>query len=150
MAAAIKNCIECGWAPDRFPGDPAAAAACPQSMDGVISCCFTGSRCPVNHPENRTVHHYTLQYDVTWTRDLKNIKDIHGGVLDLSGGAIEWNIKPNLVDDGKHTACDDKICNISNSWTVGYEKTFGDGICPGTMMWGYTHQHVGGINSTLL
>ena len=49
----------------------------------------------------------------------------------MSGGAIEWNIKPNMEDPKTHTSCTDTLCNISNSLTVGYEKSFGDGMCPG-------------------
>jgi hypothetical protein len=155
--AAMKNCIECGWAPDRMPG-------CTEELDGNIECCFTGSRCPVNNPEDKTEqkyvtqnlvkfvkkhdanfcviynksnphYRYVIQYELEYSRDLKPFKDIHGGLFDVSGGAIEWNIAPNHNDPGRFTMCDDKICNITNSMTVGYEKKFGDGICPGTMLW---------------
>jgi hypothetical protein len=35
--AAVKNCIECGWAPGRAP-------ECTKSLDGNFGCCLTGSR----------------------------------------------------------------------------------------------------------
>lgn len=145
IAAATKNCIECGWAPGRFE-------ACPKKEDGVIICCFTGSRCPVNNPADKSVHNYTLQYDVTWTRNLKAVSDIHMGFLDVSGSAVEWDIAPEMQDNATHTHCDDMLCNISNTWTVGHEYNFSSqgGVCAGTMKWGYTHQHVGGINTTML
>lgn len=108
---------------------------CDREIDGNIECCFTGSRCPVNHPEDRTENKYVIQYEFLYSRDLTQFKDIHGGLFDVSGGAIEWNIKPNMHDPKTHTECDDKLCVISNSLTVGYEKKFGDGMCPGTMLW---------------
>lgn len=141
--AAIKNCIECGWAPDRMFG-------CDEVLDGNILCCFTGSRCPVDNPADESAHSYRLEYDVVWSRDLKGVKDIHMGVLDVSGDAIEWDIAPGMVDPDTHTFCTETMCNISNTWTVGHKTNFSSGICEGTMLWSYTHQHVGAINSTML
>ena len=38
------------------------------------------------------------------------------GVLDVSGDAVEWDIAPGMVDEGKHTFCTETMCNISNTW----------------------------------
>jgi len=70
-------------------------------------------------------------------------------VLDVSGGAIEWNIKPGQNSSGALTTCDEKVCITRDSWVVGEQKGFGNGICSGTMLWSYTHQHVGAINGSI-
>jgi hypothetical protein len=36
MHAAVKNCIECGWAPKR-------SDSCSKALDGNFACCLTGS-----------------------------------------------------------------------------------------------------------
>merc|ERR1712080_761863 len=136
--AAVKNCIECGWAPSRTP-------ECLKSLDGTFACCFTGARCPVNSRFNETEQSYQLQYNVLWTRDMAKTKAVHGIVLDVTGGAIEINIKANMTKKQANTECDDKVCKTSESWVVGTQEGFGNGICAGTMLWGYTHQHVGAI-----
>jgi hypothetical protein len=87
--AAVKNCIECGWAPER-------ALECDEKLDGNFACCLTGSRCPVEHPLDRQEKEYRLVYDVHYTRDMTTTKGLFGGVLDVSDGAIEWNIAPDL------------------------------------------------------
>merc|ERR1712146_784061 len=38
---------------------------------------------------------------------------------------------------------------MGDSWIVGHQKGFGNGICSGRMMWSYTNQHLGAINSTM-
>merc|ERR1712096_388282 len=139
--AAVKNCIECGWAPGR-------ATECLPGLDGTFACCFTGARCPVNNPDNKTTQGYRLQYNVLWTKNMTSTKPVHGIVLDVSGGAIEWNVAPNMKPTA-NTVCDDRVCKTSEKWVVGTQRGFGDGICAGTMLWGYTHQHVGAINGTL-
>lgn len=73
-----------------------------------------------------------------------------GTVLDVSGGLIEWNIGPNLNIPEANQRCDSKMCNITRSWTVDSMGDFGsDGICSGTMMWSYMHQHNGAINGSM-
>jgi len=75
-------------------------------------------------------------------------KPLRGVVLDVSGGAIEWNIDANMRPKA-NTVCGDKACVTKDSWIVGHQKGFGRGICAGTMMWSYTHQHLGALNSTM-
>merc|ERR1711881_339762 len=70
-------------------------------------------------------------------------------MLDHSG-MIEWNVKPNMVDPTSNTYCDDKVCKTSKTWIAGNVKNMGDGVCPGTMLWGYLHQHSGSINGSML
>jgi hypothetical protein len=140
--AAVKNCIECGWAPHR-------SVECTKSLDGNFGCCLTGSRCPVNHPEDKSTKDYQLKYEVTWTPDLTAVKDIRVGVLDVSNGLIEWNVAPNLNDTKAGQVCDDTLCNITHTWEVDQHTGFEDGICPGEMKWAYGHQHIGAINTTM-
>lgn len=141
--AAVKNCVECGWAPNR-------AVECTKGGDGTFACCFTLSRCPVNTKSDKDHKEYRLQYDVEYTEDLTNtLKPARVGVLDVSGGAIEWNIAPNKAASGANTKCYDDYCVTEKEWTVGDAHGFGGGICAGTLLWGYTHQHVGAINSTM-
>merc|ERR1712072_1606141 len=64
-------------------------------------------------------------------------------------GDIEGNIAPNMQSPKTHTHCDDKICLTRNSVTVGYEHSFGSGLCPGTMLQSHLHQHIGAINGTM-
>lgn len=138
--AAVKNCAECGWAPGR-------AVECTKALDGNFACCFTKSRCPHNDVIKDTKT-YKLQYDIEYTEDLSTLKPLRGVVLDVSGGAIEWNIDQN-VKNRANTECDDTTCVTKDSWTVGEQKGFGNGICAGRMLWSYTHQHLGAVNSTM-
>jgi len=140
--AAVKHCAECGYAPGR-------AHECSEPLDGNFACCFTGSRCPVNNPQDKSTKTYKLQYDVQWTRDLSSTKVVRIGVFDVSGGAVEWNVAPDLTMRLVHQVCTDTVCNITNSITVGYSHDFAFGICPGTMLWSYMHQHVGAISGTM-
>jgi len=71
------------------------------------------------------------------------------GVFDVSGGAVEWNVAPDLTLPRDHQVCTDTVCNVTNSFTVGYQNDFSSGICPGTMLWSYLHQHVGAISGTM-
>jgi hypothetical protein len=88
-----------------------------------------------------------LQYDIEYTEDMASLKPLRGVVLDVSGGHIEWNIAPG-VTGRDNTECDDKACLTKDSWVVGQQQGFGKGICSGTMLWSYTHMHLGAINST--
>lgn len=141
--AAVKNCAECGYAPNR-------AVECTQPLDGTFACCFTLSRCPVNKPSDRSHKAYKLQYDVEYTEDLSKLKAIGGFVVDVSGGAIEWNIGPD-AKKAPNTKCDSKACVTTDTFTVGTQRNRGvdGGICSGEMLWSYTHQHLGGINATM-
>eukprot|EP00462_Mataza_sp_D1_P022380 CAMPEP_0175141964 /NCGR_PEP_ID=MMETSP0087-20121206/12454_1 /TAXON_ID=136419 /ORGANISM="Unknown Unknown, Strain D1" /LENGTH=445 /DNA_ID=CAMNT_0016425551 /DNA_START=110 /DNA_END=1447 /DNA_ORIENTATION=- len=139
--AAVKNCIECGYAPGR-------SIECLKILDGDFACCFSGSRCPVNNPDDRSTKSYRLQYNISWTREVTSVKPLQGVVLDVSGGAIEWNVAPNLNNKDINQTCTDKVCTITKDWTVGHQKGFGTGICAGRMLWSYTHQHTGAINAT--
>merc|ERR1712222_240679 len=76
--AAVKNCIECGYAPNR-------AVECLPELDGNFACCFTMSRCPVEHRLNTTAKEYRLKYEVQYTRNMTSTKVLTGTVLDLSG-----------------------------------------------------------------
>lgn len=146
IGAAVKNCVECGWAPGR-------AMECLKALDGTYACCLGGARCPVNHPEDKSTKSYRLQYNVQWTKDLSQLKNIGGGVLDVSNGLTEWNVAPNMKPTNphslKHQTCDDKVCNATFSWTVKSQEDFGSGICPGNMIWAYLHQHAGAIRGEM-
>jgi len=139
--AAVKNCAECGWAPSR-------ATECTKGGDGGFECCFTYSRCPVNTPSDKAHKGYKLQYDITYTEDMSTLKPLRGVVLDVSGGAVEWNIAPN-AQTAHRTECGEKACVTKNSWTVDKQRGFDGSICAGEMIWSYTHQHLGALNSTL-
>merc|ERR1712193_401745 len=62
--AALKNCVECGWAPGR-------AIECTKGGDGGLECCFTKSRCPT---ENKKLFDkaegFRFTYDLEITRDM--------------------------------------------------------------------------------
>jgi len=103
----------------------------------------------VNDPKNHSTKEYRLKYQVQWTKDMITPKAMTGTVLDVSGGLIEWNIAPNKSAKGANTECFDDYCVTEKEWTVGEAHGFGGGICAGTLLWGYTHQHVGAINSTM-
>jgi hypothetical protein len=138
--AAVKNCAECGWAPGR-------AVECEKPLDGTFACCFTKSRCP-NNGNITGAKSYRLQYDIEYTEDMSALRPLRGVVLDVSGGAIEWNIHANMKKRD-NTECDGTTCVTKDTWIVGHQKGFGNGICSGHMLWSYTHQHLGAINSTM-
>jgi hypothetical protein len=76
---------------------------------------------------------------VHWTRNLTGVKNLYGGVFDISNGLIEWNVGPNLtrpLNNGSSQICDDKICNITTTRTVDTLQHFGENICAGTIKWG--------------
>merc|ERR1712063_193149 len=148
--AAVKNCIECGWAPGRDAHGIWAGleGPCTNRTDGDFPCCFTGSRCPVNNPKDHSTKAYRLRYHLNWTRDMSISKPLKLVMIDTFGN-IEQTIKPNYISERRHTFCDETICNTTRSVTVGDVRGMGSGICPGTMYWSYLHQHEGAINGTL-
>jgi len=142
LGAARKNCIECGYAPNR-------AAECTEGGDGAFECCFTMSRCPVeNQSFFNKAQAFRFAYELEITRNMSAVKPLTFILLDAMQ-ITEGNIAPNHNSDQDHTHCDDVICNTTRSWTVGgWNGNFGSGICPGTFKWSYLHQHVGAINGT--
>lgn len=148
LGAAVKNCIECGYAPGRAPG------ICKEKDDGSFNCCFDGSRCPVNHPEDKTKKGYRLEYTVKWTRELFVRKPSQGGVLDIGGGAVEWNVAAHLNEPPSspqvHQICSDTVCNTTKTFKVNKAGDFDQGgLCAGTMFRSYLHMHTGAINGTM-
>merc|ERR1711964_424071 len=85
------------------------------------------------------------------TEDLTAIKPMRQGVFDISGGAVEWNVAPGLTNKDRNQVCTDKVCTITNTYTVGTKgKQFDDNnICSGNMLWSYLHQHNGAISGTM-
>jgi hypothetical protein len=143
IGAATKNCIECGFAPGRAP-------ECLPGQDGVLTCCQTGSRCPVNHPEDHTAKVFHLVYNMSWTRDMAQVKQLTGGVLDVTNGLIEWNAEAEANNVTQHQKCTDDECTVTGTFVVGEQQYFGrNSICAGRMMNSYMHQHIGGINGTM-
>lgn len=145
LGAAVKNCIECGWAPGR-------SISCGKGGDGGFECCVQGSRCPVNNPSDRSKKAYHLKYVVKYVRDLTAIKPIKFNVINVGGGAVEWNVAPNLNKPGQGQTCNDTVCHIQHTWTVDHMGKMGGGnhgICPGTMLWSYVHMHNGAMYGSL-
>merc|ERR1712154_743589 len=66
------------------------------------------------------------------------IKDVDTYVLDGFDCEKCENLAPHKK--GKWTSCDDKVCKTEGSRTMPVS---------GTIHWGYTHQHVCALNSTL-
>jgi len=145
MGAAVKNCIECGYAPGR------AVGICGEANDGDFNCCFTASRCPaVGGILNRSKKSYHLTYEIQWTTNLTAVKPLQGGVIDVSDGQVEWNVGPNLTNPEANQICSETLCNISQTYTVDKLPDFGGtGICSGKMLWSYMHQHNGAKNGTI-
>jgi hypothetical protein len=139
--AAVKNCIECGYAPNR-------AIECTEGGDGGFECCFTLSRCPVNNRSDIVAKGYRFQYDVEWSEDLSQLKPVKMVMLD-NRGDTEGNIFPGQISPETHTICDDKLCITNRTWTVGKQGKLGDGICSGTMLWSFLHQHIGAVNGSM-
>jgi len=151
--AALKNCAECGYAPGRaFP-------ECEKWADGSFLCCFTDSRCPVNHPENRTTKEYRMNYTIEWTRSLTDYKNMRLHAFDLGGdlvknqnfidGLSEWNVAPYLNDPALGQQCNATVCNITSSLVVGEQHGLDTGMCAGEMLWSYAHMHTGAIKASM-
>jgi hypothetical protein len=150
--AAVKNCAECGYAPGRAP-------ECLEWLDGSFGCCFSGSRCPVINPHNRTKKEYRMKYTLEWTKNMSMHKNIRIHCLDLGGApriekqnflfGTEWNTGPYLNNEGAHQHCNATVCNITNSVVVGEQKSLENGMCPGEMIWSYVHMHGGAITGSM-
>eukprot|EP01065_Artemidia_motanka_P044002 TRINITY_DN61_c0_g1_i2.p2 TRINITY_DN61_c0_g1~~TRINITY_DN61_c0_g1_i2.p2 ORF type:complete len:455 (+),score=161.30 TRINITY_DN61_c0_g1_i2:69-1433(+) len=129
---AVKSCIECGYVPGK-------AVTCVPGLTGesIFACCFDGSRCPVNHPEDKSTKTYYLTYNVTWTPDVVNAKPEKIFVVDALDCAVVQNLEPNMRKGP--TVCDDTYCvsTVTRQMTVDAE-----------MNWAYTHQHIGAVNAT--
>jgi hypothetical protein len=137
LGAAWKSCVECdhvkGWnkGPECLPG--LEHTGC-----GILACCFDGTRCPVNDRSDKTKKQYHLQYNVTWTTEVEKVKPVNIKVLDGFACEICSTVEANHPPKG--TKCDDKYC-------VSDVEQKAD--MSGTILWAYTHQHIGAINSTL-
>jgi hypothetical protein len=153
MGAAIKNCAECGYAPGRDAG------ICESFFDGTFACCFTGSRCPVEDPRNRTRKSYFLKGTFDWTRNMTDVKNLRVHLLDVGGAphtqqgqfmfGTEWNVDSYLNNYGANTECNSTVCNATNSVVIGEQKSLENGWCAGEMIWSYGHMHAGAIETTM-
>lgn len=151
--AAIKNCAECGYAPGRDLG------VCDTFFDGTFGCCFTGSRCPVVNPHDRTRKSYFLKGTFDWSRNLTGVKNVRINLLDVGGGprvqkgqfmfGTEWNVDSYLNNYGANTQCNSTVCNATNSVVIGEQKSLENGWCAGEMIWSYGHMHAGAIETTM-
>merc|ERR1712139_759467 len=82
-----------------------------------------------------------------------------GGVLDIGGGAVEWNVGPFLDNPPDplppflprvHQKCNATVCNTTKTFKVNRAGDFDQGgLCPGTMFRSYLHQHTGAISGTM-
>jgi hypothetical protein len=72
-----------------------------------------------------------------------NARSDHGQMLDQFA---EWNVAANLNNNGLHSHCNGTVCTMTESITVNDGSRFGYGICPGEMVWSYTHMHAGAIH----
>jgi len=153
-AAAAKLCAECGYEPNRADG------LCNNWGDGSFICCFTGSRCRVNHPLDRSKKDYRMKGTFYYKRDFTGYKQGQVSLIDLGGGgraengqeldmAAEWNVDSNLNNEGTHTRCNATVCTMSETITVGDGSRFGYGLCAGEMLWSYIHAHVGTMGGNI-
>merc|ERR1712232_1355904 len=124
-------------------------------MDGKFTCCFSGSRCPVNNPHDHSTKTYHLKYQVQWTRDMTRLKHLTTAFTDMRNfySFTEWNVAPfgkshYPVQAGNET-CNATVCTNSNSWIVGEKFTNQLNLRPGKMLWSYMHMHTGAISSTM-
>jgi hypothetical protein len=129
----LKSCIECNY-------EAGKAIECVPGLGGtaIFACCFDGSRCIVNTPKDKSKKSYQLVYNITYTKQVDKVKDMHTMVIDAFKCQICANLAPNIKT--AWTQCDDKVCVTQGSRTMPYS---------GTVKWAYTHQHTGAINSTM-
>jgi len=114
--------------------------ACRSGLDGfsVLACCFDHSRCPVNDPADNSKKDYRLVYNISWTTQVQAVKPVDTYVIDGLNCGIMENLTPHK--EWRGTKCDDKMC-ISE---VTQEMP-----TSGNILWAYTHQHSGAVNTTL-
>jgi len=154
-AAAAKLCAECGYEPNRADG------LCNKWGDGSFICCFTDSRCRVNHPLDRSKKDYRMRATFYYKRDFTSYKSAQLNLIDLGGGdrtengqeldmAAEWNVDANLNNEGTHTRCNATVCTMSETITIGDGSRFGYGLCAGDMLWSYIHAHAGVIGGNVV
>ena len=117
----VKNCIECGYAPGK---------GCSKSASGTFNCCQDGSYCETLSSDGESKNYY-LQYHVQWRKAQQEDVPVEIFVLDASNCRIEYNIPTNPT--GIHTT--------DLTWPVQHNSTF---------VFGVGHQHIGGINTTLM
>jgi hypothetical protein len=115
----------------------------------------------VNNPLDVSKKDYRLNYDVRWSRNLTSVASLQTGLLDISGGRIEWNIRDRallppvpgwLPTYSVNQTCTDTECTTSRLIDVGTQPTFAgrtDTICAGQLLSGYMHMHIGAINASL-
>ena len=118
----VKGCIECAYAEGK---------GCKESESGSFNCCQNGSRCPTlsNHDASKE---YFLQYSVEWRVASSDDVPVDIYVLDASNCQIEYNIDENNIT-GVHTT--------DLTWPAQKDSKF---------VFGVGHQHIGGINTTLM
>jgi hypothetical protein len=119
---ALKDCIECGYAPgkDCWPWD-----------SGTFACCGDASYCPTDGTVKDTKNYY-LTYTMEYTPDASAVKPIRIYVLDGSGCKIEYNIKGDDTNPYSVT---------EYSWTS---------PASGDIAFAQGHVHNSGINVSLL
>jgi len=131
--AALKSCIECEY-------EAGKSLTCVPGLDqtAIFACCFDGSRCSVNTPKDKSKKTYQLVYNITYTKQVAQVKDMRTFVID----AFDCRICQNLAPYTKKawTQCDDKVCKVQGTRAMPYS---------GTILWAYTHQHTGAINATM-
>ena len=120
----VKNCIECGYGPNKTCSHPSEA--------GRFACCMTGSICSLKHELPNVSKNYYLQYTVTWTENLQDVVPVKIMVLDASNCNIEYNIAAGSARN--------PIDVTELSWTSPYA---------GDIVFGIGHQHIGSENITL-
>jgi len=153
--AAAKACAECWYEPTRADG------LCNEWGDGSFICCFTDSRCLVNNPEDKSKKKHRMRGTFYYKRDFTDYKFVQVNLIDIGGGgrtengqqldiAAEWNVASNLNNVGTHTQCNDTVCTMTESITVGDGSKFGYGYCAGDMIWSYIHVHGGTIGGNIV
>jgi hypothetical protein len=121
---ALKECIECQYAPEGKGG------SCTKEASGSFQCCMSGTHCPTDGSITDTKNYY-LSYTVEYTTDLTAVKPVHVYVLDASNCMIEYNIEENNAQPLRAT---------EYSW---------DSQVDGEVVFGVGHLHNGGVNITL-
>jgi len=154
QAQAARLCAECGYEPNRADG------LCNEWGDGSFICCFTESRCRVNNPQNKKKTDYRMKATFYYKRDFTGYKTGQLNLIDIGGGdrsvngqmldlAAEWNVDANLNNEGTNSRCNDTVCTMTETITVGDGSRFGYGMCAGEMLWSYIHAHAGTLSGNV-